>query len=1118
MSTQTAATRVQLAIRSLSASWPSDPLRPTLQFADAIKAASDRIVPSKLSKVELDKAEQTLASLERLAANSAKLQPKVSNRPRYSASPEPVDSESSSDEDEDDDDDDGPASNEDKAAAMLEALEKHQAQFLSDALPAASGSGGWGHKGKAKVEVMEQKSVWDMGMDDFDDAEAESEDESEEEDDFDEDTTRAQSSSRAPAPVVVAFAEPRLSGSPMAGGGRGIRDFMSAKVKNSRPTFSVADLANAKPGRKGKAKAESGDAEEEAHLASLDSSLSDLIRPLTSATGTTHSQLPSLLASLPTAPTKVLKGLTPLPSNAPRTLRRGQAAANLKRARLRDEAQGVSAGAKKRDREATTLKEKRHSEGSDKRQRGMGGAIGVMTKGGLRLSKDDIDRGNGVVKREMRMGGAFDIPIAAGGPSSAPSTSQAPSDAFPAQRPATEASTGTFSRAFRSRRQRPCDGCRKAKTRCAIEVAGQPCMECLQTKRECTFVEPPPARKRNLGDSNFKEINPARTATLPLIPQKRAPEDASPASSLGAALDTPASTTNGAVVPIPTLEDDSTMEASALTTLLTGDLLPIRAMDTINNDPVLKAKTDLGYHRQVSSNSSSPNFLIFTPPPSFRISSADVFQHCLRDVRASLSMFSESFDEDAAVRRYFKHSHSILPVLPIDCEPAVPSFPPAVLSTILATSLIHDPTLRRLSPHLWSQIKAKRIGFLSLEEPKLSSLAVNVMILQARPCLDPRNDFMLLSATLAHAQLLGLHLDPSPWMLPQWEKDLRVRLWWSVRIHESFSVFLRSTPSHLQHGNSSVPLPTKEGRCPSSSTEPSTHNLPPCSPAFFYLCRLAVLISRFQMEFCTVKKHKEAQRGRATAFLAGLDKDMKELTSEAVTNLLVHPVRPVGTEALHGVGGAFEPDVDTLGKFSFFVNFLSTLDQHSFNGFWLPYCQGVLLAVLSGLVRLSLASPPGTSPNPDPQLNPTTLLARLCLILHNASEKYQWDVAALALTRAVTVATRLQSLSASALPGAVDEYRAIINALERRPNVASPMGPPPPPTPLPLPVSTSDTSPRVDGASPAVSNGGANWPDLPIGDWLDSLNAGGDFEWGGGLQMESALGDGALENPLDNYW
>ncbi|GAA5922372.1 hypothetical protein JCM1841_003087 [Sporobolomyces salmonicolor] len=330
-------------------------------------------------------------------AKRAKLTAKaVSNRPNFAGSDSDSDSASGSDEEEQD----GDA----QRQAMLAALQAHQASFLAEALPMASTSKAalrdeMGVKGKAK----ELKSVWDMGMDDLEE-DSESEDDEEEDERLEDSEEEEQ---RAPAAEIIAFSEPGrdLSGPGVPGNKRDLRDFMSTKVKvNVLAKPSVADLVNVKY-RGGKAKAattrdgvagktgqEPEDAAEESHLSSLDSHLSSLIKPLTSGGG---SQLPDLLRELPLAPTKPLKGHTPLPKNAPRTLRRGQNAANLKRAQARDAAAGVLAG-QKRGREALTLKEKRKEEGSDKRERGLKGAVGKWGRGQISLSRDEVMRVNGM--------------------------------------------------------------------------------------------------------------------------------------------------------------------------------------------------------------------------------------------------------------------------------------------------------------------------------------------------------------------------------------------------------------------------------------------------------------------------------------------------------------------------------------------------------------------------------------------------------------------------------------------------------------------------------------------------------------------------------------------------
>ena len=50
----------------------------------------------------------------------------------------------------------------------------------------------------------------------------------------------------------------------------------------------------------------------------------------------------------------------------------------------------------------------------------------------------------------------------------------------------------------RSRKDRPCDHCRRLKHTCSIVVRGEPCTNCVKGRRRCTFIEPPLPRHRKL--------------------------------------------------------------------------------------------------------------------------------------------------------------------------------------------------------------------------------------------------------------------------------------------------------------------------------------------------------------------------------------------------------------------------------------------------------------------------------------------------------------------------------------------------------------------------------------------------------------------------------------------
>ncbi|KAK4050399.1 hypothetical protein OIV83_003469 [Microbotryomycetes sp. JL201] len=313
--------------------------------------------------------------------------------------------------------------------AMLEALQQHQQSFLADALPESMQFiGNRSSKGIGKAKETASKPVWEMSLEDLEDEQEEGDSDDLESQDGHEDDQSVETAAVSPSkrvPEVAVFQDPTRANdtslpsmfafdeataqSIPAGTRRDMREFMSSKVSSKHKTFSVADIANAKRKPKSRtataasASQPGADAEEEAHLETLDSHLSSLVKPLTQAGGAASSQLPQLLAELPLRTSKPLKGHTPLPKNAPRTMRAGQAAANLKRAQKRDEAAGINSGtSRKHGREALTLKEKRLEDagGEVKRQRGMKGAVGRMGGGELRLSKKDIEFGmNGGAKK-----------------------------------------------------------------------------------------------------------------------------------------------------------------------------------------------------------------------------------------------------------------------------------------------------------------------------------------------------------------------------------------------------------------------------------------------------------------------------------------------------------------------------------------------------------------------------------------------------------------------------------------------------------------------------------------------------------------------------------------------
>jgi hypothetical protein len=94
--------------------------------------------------------------------------------------------------------------------------------------------------------------------------------------------------------------------------------------------------------------------------------------------------------------------------------------------------------------------------------------------------------------------------------------------------------------------------------------------------------------------------------------------------------------------------------------------------------------------------------------------------------------------------------------------------------------------------------------------------------------------------------VLGLHLDPSNWSLPNWERSLRRRLFWTALYHDKFRALLLGRPSALQEDNYSTPLPTVEDARWLEEGQPAvlTDEHQTSLEAFVANCRLVPIVDR----------------------------------------------------------------------------------------------------------------------------------------------------------------------------------------------------------------------------------------------------------------------------------
>ncbi|WVR05522.1 hypothetical protein IAU60_002540 [Kwoniella sp. DSM 27419] len=484
-------------------------------------------------------------------------------------------------------------------------------------------------------------------------------------------------------------------------------------------------------------------------------------------------------------------------------------------------------------------------------------------------------------------------------------------------------------RPHRSRKNRPCDPCRRRKTRCLISAAGPPCSLCAEAERQCTFSLAPPLRKprqsvasdlshingdldNDVGENAEDEERTPRSASTGVVDggKRRRSYD-----TLGrepnhwrrrretTALESTSERRNGRSFNLTQAAEtassfdhlaESGFEPHVLTNPVTDDLLPIQGDET-------ERPTDRPHVRQISSDPKRPIFVVMQP------------RH-----------------ETALIAAYTTHVHPARPILP---KGSIKQLPPNLLAAILASSFAHSRDTRPLAGLAANLLQSGSDG---MGESNLITVATNIMTIGVRPGSSNQGSYLLLAHTIALAQLLGLHLDPSHWSIPAWEQELRIRLWWMLRIHDAWMSFLNSRPSHIQVDNSTAPLPRFSSLLESSCAfSPASSD---SAKSFIASCRLARLVSRLQSNICTLGAVADRDQADRREEVEEILMSAEDLLDEWKASLPAQATRPPGRihiELEHGLGAMFDTPTNALDPFDEFVTFIASMNERDLDGYFL---------------------------------------------------------------------------------------------------------------------------------------------------------------------------------------
>ncbi|KAJ7153473.1 hypothetical protein C8R43DRAFT_1002136 [Mycena crocata] len=455
-------------------------------------------------------------------------------------------------------------------------------------------------------------------------------------------------------------------------------------------------------------------------------------------------------------------------------------------------------------------------------------------------------------------------------------------------------------RPYRSRKSRPCDRCRSRKQRCITKPSGT-CLNCQISAVACTFDSPAAAdlpRPRNKKvEAKPKSSNgmpeagssrplsrsyasssgytsPSIAMASPSIKLERhnslRPDVNSPLTSPGLELggafsnivlnwDPPPlgrgmseiAATNASDEDFRALDSDADddFEPHYVGETAERDALVLSALATVHsghsatrNGSTPPQSTPFRV-RQVSTNQAEPVFFLFERVRPYGEDSVGKY------TSAELIGLLGPNNIHRLLQHYLRMDGLAVPIWRTSDFTDNPEqrLPSGLFCAYVARGVIYDDQLRHLAADAWKITTLTNRA--QSRSARVSTIQANLLDLDGRPSLNPTGNSMLLGQTIAAGRLMGLHLDCASWLIPKWEKALRVKLWWAVLQQDKWSALCYGRSSYIHHTDWDVPLPPVEV---------------PNDFAFVALCELTVILDRILRHMHVVRPSYRSSDTRET--------------------------------------------------------------------------------------------------------------------------------------------------------------------------------------------------------------------------------------------------------------
>ncbi|GAB7328581.1 hypothetical protein MBLNU13_g00530t2 [Cladosporium sp. NU13] len=366
----------------------------------------------------------------------------------------------------------------------------------------------------------------------------------------------------------------------------------------------------------------------------------------------------------------------------------------------------------------------------------------------------------------------------------------------------------------RPRRERPCDGCRRRKSKCVLQEDRR-CVLCEFHKQDCTFVENAQPRKRKVDDSSKTDASPNKKAATssststppPSQPQQQTLQQQQqthqPIFDLSN-IPTPAPPVQPAGTKVLSVVDESLSlqrhrhcRYVGQTTALDARLIGLGDFNETN-----ETESQVGLLRQVTGSE------YFSTHDDAEVPIPDDESRALADIERIVGPHGNKL-----IEIYFRNVHPSFPIIQKQAfldrhRHGDRQFNPPLLAAmyLLALGWWHqEPSLSSHPKPDISRLEYIAITSLTMamQRPKISAVQAGLLLLQRAKS----STWTLTVQLVALGQDIGLHLDCSNWSIPLWERRLRKRLAWALYMQDKWSAVGHGRPSHISAADWNVPAP-----------------------------------------------------------------------------------------------------------------------------------------------------------------------------------------------------------------------------------------------------------------------------------------------------------------------